>query len=186
MKLGKYKRAKKKLEKLSRLYGSAELWLLLAKAPRKTGSNGEAKETIKQSLAIKHDYNEALIEQNLTEQKVNRKQRLEAEITLEQQRLDEKLHPLREGQQLITTNQANEIQRTHDRMWYNILSIDGGGFRGQDNYHRWQVWFEDEIPLDQYSTKIKDILEDHAYTFLEELAARDDNKRLGVIMERLS
>ncbi|CAF5075522.1 unnamed protein product, partial [Rotaria sp. Silwood1] len=57
---------------------------------------------------------------------------------------------------------------------------------GQNNYHRWQVWFEDEIPLDEYSTETQEILEDHAYTFLEELEARDDNKRLGAILERLS
>lgn len=54
-----------------------------------------------------------------------------------------------------------------------------------NNYRRWQVWFEDEILLDDYSTETRELLEDYAYTFLEELEARDDDKRWGVIIERL-
>ncbi|CAF1053467.1 unnamed protein product [Adineta steineri] len=55
----------------------------------------------------------------------------------------------------------------------------------ENNYHRWQIWFEDEILLDDYGPETIEILEDYAYTFLEELEGRDDNKRLGVVLDRL-
>ncbi|CAF1041075.1 unnamed protein product [Didymodactylos carnosus] len=57
---------------------------------------------------------------------------------------------------------------------------------GNRNYHRWQVWFEDEILLDKYNRETRMLLEDHANDFLDELEGRDDDKRLGFLIDRLS
>ncbi|CAF4804786.1 unnamed protein product [Rotaria sp. Silwood1] len=101
----------------------------LTKAQRKIGHNDQAKETIEQSFKFERRYKEALTEKTLIEQKANREQRLAKEKAMEQQRLDEE-RILLERPKLITASQTNEIRRTHDRSLYNILSIDGGGFRG--------------------------------------------------------
>ena len=153
MQLSKYKRAKEKLEKLTHIYGSAQLWLLLARAQRKIGDSDEATKTIKKCYEFDRNYKEAIIEQKLIEQNANRKQRLidakvsqqrildERRIGDEQRKLDKrrivdekrKLDQQRAlvgRPKLITTDQADDLRRTRDRDWYHILSIDGGGFRG--------------------------------------------------------
>ncbi|CAF1095764.1 unnamed protein product [Rotaria sordida] len=53
-----------------------------------------------------------------------------------------------------------------------------------NNYYRWQVWFEESIELDRYEPHIVNKLEDIAYEYWEEMEVHDNN-RLNRLITRL-
>uniref|UniRef100_A0A914D0K3 PNPLA domain-containing protein n=1 Tax=Acrobeloides nanus TaxID=290746 RepID=A0A914D0K3_9BILA len=55
----------------------------------------------------------------------------------------------------------------------------------QEKYHRWQVWFEDPIGLDDCREETVQYLIDTAREYIEEMECRDDRNRLGLVIEHL-
>ncbi|CAF0983742.1 unnamed protein product [Adineta steineri] len=56
---------------------------------------------------------------------------------------------------------------------------------GTEKYHRWQVWLEDPIALDDIRKETLDKLIELARAHFEEMDASDSNNRLGKLIERL-
>ncbi|CAF1404088.1 unnamed protein product [Adineta ricciae] len=54
-----------------------------------------------------------------------------------------------------------------------------------DMYHRWQIWLENPIVLDDIRKETLDYLIELAHSYFEEMDAFDNNHRLGKIIERL-
>ncbi|CAF4257994.1 unnamed protein product [Rotaria sp. Silwood2] len=54
-----------------------------------------------------------------------------------------------------------------------------------DKYHRWQIWLEKPIVLDDIRKETLDHLTELAHAHFEEMDAFDDNNRLGKLIERL-
>ncbi|CAF1418381.1 unnamed protein product [Rotaria sordida] len=54
-----------------------------------------------------------------------------------------------------------------------------------NQYHRWQVWLENSIALDDISKKTLEKLMNLAHAYFEEMDNLDNNNRLGKIIERL-
>ena len=54
-----------------------------------------------------------------------------------------------------------------------------------DMYHRWQIWLENPIVLDDIRKETLDNLLELAHSHFEEMDAFDNNHRLGKIIERL-
>ncbi|UJR06635.1 hypothetical protein I4U23_010919 [Adineta vaga] len=54
-----------------------------------------------------------------------------------------------------------------------------------ENYHRWQIWLENPIDLDDIQPESIDKLIDLAYGHLEEMEAYDNRHRLGLLVEKL-
>jgi hypothetical protein len=55
----------------------------------------------------------------------------------------------------------------------------------KDKYQRWQVWFEQPIALDSTDDSVIQLLFDNARAFFEEMEAYDNDKRLGLLLDRL-
>jgi predicted acylesterase/phospholipase RssA len=56
---------------------------------------------------------------------------------------------------------------------------------GSEKYHRWQVWFEEPIALDDIKEETLENLMELARAHFEEMDASDNNNRLGKLIERL-
>ncbi|CAF0848943.1 unnamed protein product [Adineta ricciae] len=54
-----------------------------------------------------------------------------------------------------------------------------------ENYHRWQIWLENPIDLDDTEENSINKLIDLAYGHLEEMEAYDNRHRLGLLVEKL-
>ncbi|UJR12816.1 hypothetical protein I4U23_016989 [Adineta vaga] len=54
-----------------------------------------------------------------------------------------------------------------------------------DKYHRWQIWLENPIVLDDIRKETLDYLVELAHSHFEEMDAFDNNHRLGKLIERL-
>jgi predicted acylesterase/phospholipase RssA len=54
-----------------------------------------------------------------------------------------------------------------------------------NKYQRWQVWFEEPIALDSTEESVIQLLFDNARAFFEEMEAYDNDKRLGLLLDRL-
>ncbi|UJR12180.1 hypothetical protein I4U23_016357 [Adineta vaga] len=55
----------------------------------------------------------------------------------------------------------------------------------KEKYQRWQLWFEEPIELDAYKEPFIEILFDKARAFFEEMEGYDNDKRLGLLLDRL-
>jgi hypothetical protein len=82
---------------------------------------------------------------------------------------------------------------THYREVLNIV-LDGpqsntdlhlSSIMAKDKYHRWQVWLEKPIELDNHNETTIECLCNYARTFLEEMDAYDTSNRLGLLIDRL-
>ncbi|CAF1629456.1 unnamed protein product [Didymodactylos carnosus] len=54
-----------------------------------------------------------------------------------------------------------------------------------ENYHRWQVWFEESIKLDDTNPKTIEFLFDTARAHIEEMEGYDNKYRLGLLIDHL-
>jgi patatin-like phospholipase/acyl hydrolase len=68
-------------------------------------------------------------------------------------------------------------QNNIDQQLSNILD--------SDTYHRWQVWLENPIVLDDIKKETLDKLMELAHIHFEEMDAFDSDNRLGKLIERL-
>ena len=68
-------------------------------------------------------------------------------------------------------------QNNIDRQLSNML--------GSDKYHRWQIWLENPIVLDDIRKETLDNLTELARAHFEEMEAFDSSNRLGKLIERL-
>jgi hypothetical protein len=55
----------------------------------------------------------------------------------------------------------------------------------QEKYQRWQVWFDKPIELDNTEASSIKLLFEHARAHFEEMDAYDNEKRLGLLLDRL-
>ena len=55
----------------------------------------------------------------------------------------------------------------------------------KEKYHRWQVWFDKPIELDNTEKASIETLFEYARAHFEEMEAYDNGKRLGLVLDRL-
>ena len=67
----------------------------------------------------------------------------------------------------------------------NNIDLNMSRLLGETHYHRWQVWFEKPIALDDTNGETLDLLCDLAREHFEAMDALDNRKRLGLLIEHL-
>lgn len=95
------------------------------------------------------------------------------------------LHPDAQRHLLFYAKHQQEILNIiFDGPQYN-LDIHMQSIVDKDKYQRWQVWFEEPIALDTIEESAIQLLFDNARAFFEEMEAYDNDKRLGLLLDRL-
>ncbi|CAF3024201.1 unnamed protein product [Rotaria sp. Silwood2] len=95
------------------------------------------------------------------------------------------LHPGAERHLLFYVTHHKEIlNMILDGPQYNV-DVHMMSLMGKEKYQRWQVWFDKPIELDDIEPPSIELLFENARAYFEEMDAYDNDKRLGLLLDRL-